>query len=106
MSATGRLLRSARQRAGLSQSVLARRSAIAQSVISAYESGRREPSVAALRRLAVAMGARLELNPLGPPSRPDPERAGRQLAELLDLVDSLPFEPRRTPLRFPPLGRR
>ena len=40
---SGALIREARQRAGLSQTELARRAAVAQSVISAYETDRREP---------------------------------------------------------------
>jgi transcriptional regulator with XRE-family HTH domain len=105
VSGTGELLYSARKRAGLSQSQLAARSGIAQSVISAYESGRREPSVAALRRLGTAIGSRVELVAIGAPVLPDPERAGRHLAEVLGLVDSLPFRPRRRPLTFPVLVR-
>lgn len=40
---------------------MARRSGVAQSVISAYESGRREPSVRTLARLVAATGHELEL---------------------------------------------
>jgi transcriptional regulator with XRE-family HTH domain len=39
------LLREARRRAGLSQTELAVRAGVAQSVISAYETGRREPAL-------------------------------------------------------------
>ncbi|HVA42482.1 MAG TPA: helix-turn-helix transcriptional regulator [Acidimicrobiales bacterium] len=105
MTGTGELLRSARRRAGLTQSELATRTGIAQSVISAYESGRREPSVAALRRLATALGTRVELVPIGAPTVPDPERAARQLAAVLGLVDSLPFRAKRRALTFPILAR-
>ena len=105
MTGTGELLRSARLRAGISQTQLAARSGISQSVISAYESGRREPSVAALRRLATALGTRVELVPIGAPTVPDPERAARQLAAVLGLVDSLAFRAKRRPLAFPVLAR-
>ncbi len=57
----GELLREARRRSGLSQTDLARRAHVAQSVISAYESGRREPSLTTLRRLVAATGQRLRV---------------------------------------------
>lgn len=53
------VLRAARLRSNLSQAELARRAGVAQSVISAYESGRREPSVATLARLVEATGHEL-----------------------------------------------
>lgn len=56
------MLREARRRAGLSQAALARRSGIAQSVISIYESGGRQPSVPTLAALVAATGHRLDLN--------------------------------------------
>jgi predicted nucleotidyltransferase/DNA-binding XRE family transcriptional regulator len=55
----GAVLREARLRSGLSQTELARRAHVAQSVISAYESGRREPGLATLGRLVAATGQRL-----------------------------------------------
>jgi uncharacterized protein len=58
----GSLLRQARQAAGLTQAELARRAGITQSVISAYESGRREPAVSTLSRLIGATGATLRLD--------------------------------------------
>lgn len=56
------LLRATRQRAHLSQTDLARRAGIAQSVISAYESGRREPSLPTLIRLVEATGHELTID--------------------------------------------
>jgi predicted nucleotidyltransferase/DNA-binding XRE family transcriptional regulator len=58
---TGSLLREARARANLSQTDVARRAHVAQSVVSAYESGRREPSFSTLSRLITATGHRLEI---------------------------------------------
>lgn len=55
------VLRQARRRAGLSQVELARRAGVTQSVISVYESGRRQPSVAKLSRLVDAAGSTLEI---------------------------------------------
>jgi predicted nucleotidyltransferase/DNA-binding XRE family transcriptional regulator len=56
------LLRRARLSASLSQSDLARRAHVAQSVISAYESGRREPALNTLERLVAATGHRLAVD--------------------------------------------
>ncbi len=61
-NSTGKLLRQARVSARLSQTDVARRAHVAQSVISAYESGRREPSVSTLERLVRATGHRLVLD--------------------------------------------
>lgn len=61
-STSGAVLREARTRARLSQTDLARRSEVAQSVISAYESGRREPSLKTLARLVEATGHDLVLD--------------------------------------------
>ena len=57
----GSLLREARTRSNLSQTDLARRAHIAQSVVSAYESGRREPAFGMLERLIAATGHRLDV---------------------------------------------
>lgn len=55
------MLRDARRAAGLTQAELARRAGVTQSVISAYESGRREPALSTLSRLVEATGATLQL---------------------------------------------
>ncbi|KJQ56052.1 DNA-binding transcriptional repressor PuuR [Microbacterium sp. SA39] len=56
------MIKEARRRSGLTQTVLAERSGIRQSVISEYENGRREPSVSALDRLLGAAGLALSLS--------------------------------------------
>jgi uncharacterized protein len=56
-------LQSARRRAGLTQAELGRRAGVPQSVVSAYESGRREPSFEALVNLLGAAGFELTLTP-------------------------------------------
>src|SRR5215472_17144802 len=61
LARAGALLRQARKRAGLSQVELAARADVAQSVISAYESGQRQPSVPLLARLIDAAGFELTL---------------------------------------------
>lgn len=55
------MLRSARSRARLTQEQLATRAGVTQSVISAYESGRRQPSVPTLAALVTATGFELDL---------------------------------------------
>jgi uncharacterized protein len=55
----GSLLRRARLGAGMSQAELAFRAGVAQSVISAYEAGRRQPSLPTLARLIDAAGSDL-----------------------------------------------
>jgi len=72
------LIKEARERTGLTQSALAHRSGIRQSVISEYESGRREPSVAALDRLLSAAGLSLSLT-----TEPETLRRVRSLAREL-----------------------
>lgn len=92
---SGALLRDARQRAGLSQTELARRAHVAQSVISAYESGRREPALSTLARIVAATGQRLTvgLETADPDVRGLPDtRLGRRLrqrrAALIAAVES------------------
>ena len=61
METSAVLLRTARERAGLSQSDLARRSGIAQSVVSAYEAGRRQPALPTLAKMVEATGHTLAI---------------------------------------------
>lgn len=62
------VIRSARQKAGLTQRELAEAAGISQQVVSAYETGRREPTLPTLLRLVRAAGLdlRLRLEPLDP----------------------------------------
>ena len=62
------LLRQARSAAGMSQADLAHRAGVAQSVISVYEAGRRQPSVPTLMALITATGYELDLS-IGKPRR-------------------------------------
>jgi transcriptional regulator with XRE-family HTH domain len=94
------LITGIRQTSGFSQTELARRSGLDRSVLSAYEHGRRQPSVAALARLAAAAGMELGLAPAG--NAAADERAGRVLAQVLELAEALPYRPREE-LRYPPL---
>src|SRR3954469_16100958 len=78
----GELIRDARRRARLSQTDLARRAGVAQSVISAYESDRREPGLRTLTKLIEATGHQLAIDLVPTPGRqlglPD-TRLGRRL---------------------------
>ncbi|MDA8045004.1 MAG: helix-turn-helix domain-containing protein [Actinomycetota bacterium] len=71
MGTAALLLREARLRAGLSQVELGRRAGVTQSVVSAYESGARQPSVPMLARLVAATGLDLDMR-LSDPSTPEP----------------------------------
>jgi predicted nucleotidyltransferase/DNA-binding XRE family transcriptional regulator len=65
--AAAAVIREARRRAGLSQAELARRAKVSQPVISAYESGRREPGLAMLTKLVEATGHRLHVDLVAKP---------------------------------------
>ena len=64
--APGNLIREARLRSGLSQVELGRRAGVTQSVISAYESGARQPSLPILERLVRATGCDLDITVVDP----------------------------------------
>lgn len=80
----------ARKQAGLSQVELALRAAVAQSVISAYENGRREPSVSTLRRLVESTGHRLVVDVVrshgGLPDTPKGRLLRRSRVEIRDIA--------------------
>jgi transcriptional regulator with XRE-family HTH domain len=98
-------LRQAREQAGLTQAELAELAGTSQATVSAYESGRKEPSVNTLSRLLAAAGARLTVEPgtVRVPSRIEQERAGRTLAEVIALAEALPAR-RKPKLRYPRLA--
>jgi len=89
-----KVLRDARRRSGLSQTELARRAKVAQSVISAYESGRREPALSTLSRLVAATGQRLTVgletsdsSVRGLPDTPLGRRLRQRRAALIAVVE-------------------
>jgi transcriptional regulator with XRE-family HTH domain len=88
------------RRSGLKHSDLARKAGLDRSVISAYARGRRQPSVAALARIARGAGLQLELAPA--PGDASLERQAKILEMVLDLAGSLPFKGRGE-LQYPPL---
>lgn len=63
----GAVIREARRRSGLSQAELARRAQVSQPVISAYESGRREPGWSMLAKLVEASGHELRVELVAEP---------------------------------------
>lgn len=103
------ILRRARRQAGLTQSALAGRSATSQATVSAYENGRKQPSVATLARLLAAAGSRLTSTPIERPvvrvNEAELTSRAKTLLEVLALAEALPARPEPT-LRFPPLGPR
>lgn len=89
-----------RKTSGFSQTELAQRSGLDRSVLSAYEHGRRQPSVAALARIAAAAGMELDLAAAS--NAAADEHVGRVLAQVLELAEALPYRP-RDELTYPPL---
>jgi transcriptional regulator with XRE-family HTH domain len=100
--AASSLIAEIRRQSGLTQAELARRARMPRSVLSVYEHGRRQPSVAALARIADAAGLELRLQPMS--DETSTVRAGRLLAQVLDLAEQLPYRPAHE-LAYPPLRR-
>ncbi len=96
----GDLIAQIRRTSGLSQAELARRSGLQSSVLSAYEHGRRQPSVSALARISRAAGLELAVSPQSDADAL--ERSGRILIDVLELADRMPSK-RRGELTYPPL---
>jgi transcriptional regulator with XRE-family HTH domain len=89
MNAAALLIR-ARRRAGLSLRALARRAGTSHSTLSAYETGRKVPTVETLDRILRAAGfvADVDLEPdVGGPDR---AARGRELVEVLELAAMFP----------------
>jgi uncharacterized protein len=89
-----------RQQSGFSQTELSRRSGVDRSALNAYEHGRRQPSVSALVRIADAAGLALDIVPAR--NAAADEHAGRVLAQVIELAESLPYRP-KDELMYPPL---
>ncbi|WP_251438623.1 MULTISPECIES: helix-turn-helix domain-containing protein [unclassified Microbacterium] len=81
MARAAEVIREARKRAGMTQIELARRSGIAQNVISDYERGKREPSFGAVDLLLGAAGLTIEYAPLS-----ELERIRRRRDEIVDVL--------------------
>ena len=102
----GDAIRRARIEAGLTQHALAARAGTSQATISAYESGRKQPSVETLERVLAGAGARLAVVPRRArprrPTRGELARAGRILKDVMGLAEALPVRHDRK-LEFPRL---
>ena len=105
----GDAIKRARLRAGLTQHALAARAGTSQATISAYESGRKQPSLETLDRLLAVTGARLTVVPgrrrVRRPSKRELARAGRTLREVIELAEALPAGHKRA-LEYPRLAPR
>lgn len=100
-----RTIRDARRAAGLTQAELAARAGTSQATLSAYERGRKAPSLRTLDRLLRASGRRLTTAPAArEPTPAELDRVSRQLVDVLELAAALPTRHERD-LRFPPLRR-
>ena len=99
-------IREARARRGLSQAEVAARAGTSQATISAYETGRKQPSLDTLGRLLATMGLELRIEERSPrrPSRAEHQRVGRSLVDVLRLAEQLPTRHDAT-LRYPRLAR-
>jgi transcriptional regulator with XRE-family HTH domain len=87
------LLRTARLRAGMSQSAVAELARTSQSAIATYEAGNREPSLPVLQRLLAATGHQLSLSVL-------PDSSLYRIADLaLDIAQS-PAQDDKKKLRY------
>jgi uncharacterized protein len=103
------LIKTVRRRRGLSQSELARRAGTSQPVVSAYEHGRRDPTVGTLRKLLAAGGAQLRLDALLQPELTPPRdlvEHARRLLDVLSLADAIPARARSRVLKAPRLVSR
>jgi transcriptional regulator with XRE-family HTH domain len=97
------LIRSARERAGLSKRELARRARTSAAALVTYEHGTRDPTVGTLLRIVHAAGADAEVR-VRPRRGPDPVIAGRRLEQVLELADALPRRRAARVLAFPRFG--
>jgi hypothetical protein len=90
----GAEIRAARRMAGFSQSQLARLGGTSQPTLAAYETGRKQPTVATLSRILAVTGVRLEavlhLRREPDVSPAELERRGETLVAVMDLAGELP----------------
>jgi transcriptional regulator with XRE-family HTH domain len=99
-------IRKARRKAGMSQVELAARAGTSQATLSAYEAGRKAPTVITLSHLLSAAGFRLSTEPdpkrVRRPSERELEQQGRTLMQVISLAEALPSRHEPT-LRYPRL---
>ena len=87
-----RLIRMARQRAGLSLRELGRRAHTSHSTLAAYEQAHKTPNVDTLDRILTACGFRVDVTLEARPAdvAADPVARGRELVEVLELAEMFP----------------
>jgi len=103
--AAGDLIRDARTEAGLSQADLAARSGTSQEALSAYERGRKDPSMSTATRILAAAGwtlVRVPVSEVWSPGAAELDRRASVLAQVIDLAERLPAKKQRE-LPYPPL---
>ncbi len=86
---TGDTLATLRRRAGRTQSEVAVAAGIPASVLSAYERGRRQPSLANASRIIDVLGFAVKFDFVL-----DPAEQARRLHDVLELAEALPYRPR------------
>jgi transcriptional regulator with XRE-family HTH domain len=96
-------LRQARDRAGLSLRALAARADTSHSTLSAYETGRKVPTVETFDRIVRAAGYEVEVGLTPSVGGSDRTARGRELLEVLELAELFPARPSAT-LEFPRFG--
>jgi len=84
------VLRRARRHSHLSLRELAVRAGTSHATLSAYEAGRKVPSVATLDRIVRAAGLELAAEVAPAVGGPDPSARGRELIEVLELAALFP----------------
>lgn len=90
------LLRTARQRSGLSVRELARRAGTSHSTLLAYEAGRVAPTVPVLDRIVRAAGLHMEVALVADAYD---EHRGQELVDVLTLADQFPARHDAEPAR-------
>jgi transcriptional regulator with XRE-family HTH domain len=85
----GDVLLMLRRRTGRTQADVAAATGIPASVISAYERGRRQPSLANASRIIDALGYSVKFDFVL-----DPVEQARRLHDVLELAEALPYRPR------------
>lgn len=93
------LIKTAREKSGLSKRELARRAETSPAAIVKYESGQTSPSVDTLNRILRVAGWEVEVH-LASVSNELVER-GEMMADLLSIVDLVEIRPADTYLKFP-----
>jgi transcriptional regulator with XRE-family HTH domain len=86
---TGEVLGGLRRRTGRTQAEVAAAAGIPASVLSAYERGRRQPSLAAASRIVDVLGFAVKFDFVL-----DPVEQARRLRDVLELAEALPYQPR------------